>query len=625
MIVKMSRVEIVGDREFLYPVTTLLYDLGVAHLDTGPETEVLKKPELTEEEREKEHVVIQALSSLREMEKGLGEISEQSEPVEVENPVERLQKLKTEYDQIMRDLIALQRQRSSLEDYRNILQAVLPLVEGKEAADRVFIGITFPRSEARILDLIKEELSELTEGEFELVTTEMKGDRIAGLVVLPKEKADEFRQLIREEGLNELVLPERYRDLELHESLKKIEEDLEELPAQISELEQRLQEFKQTHEEEIQKLKTYFSDQYRLLKARREYPSESQLLFYLQAWVPEKEAEKVRGALKKEFGDAVHVEIVEPAKEEYPKVPVKLENPSIFRPFQGLLRIFQPPIYGTIDPTPLLYLFFPFYFGFMLGDIGYAAIGTLIFGFLWLKAKNNALLKGVAHMFLWAMGWTFLFGILYGEAFGDLGEKLGMHPLVVHRTHEVRPVLAMAVIFGVFQVNLGVFLGFLNHLRLGNKHHAWYELARFIGLLGLSLAFVMPILYLIAGWQGWPPILIKIGIGMLILAIPAVVKLHNFVAPLEILSAMGNMFSYARLMAIGLSSAILGMIANMFGGIIGIFLFGLAVALLFHALNTLLGIFDPTVQGLRLQFVEFFSKFYLTGGRDFQPFKRGGK
>jgi len=116
-----------------------------------------------------------------------------------------------------------------------------------------------------------------------------------------------------------------------------------------------------------------------------------------------------------------------------------------------------------------------------------------------------------------------------------------------------------------------------------------------------------------------------VGIVMLILAIPAVVKLHNFVAPLEILSAMGNMFSYARLMAIGLSSAILGMIANMFGGIIGIFLFGLAVALLFHALNTLLGIFDPTVQGLRLQFVEFFSKFYLTGGRDFQPFKRGGK
>lgn len=625
MIVKMSKVEIVGDREFLHPVTNLLYDLGVCQLDNGPETEVLKRPQLTEEEKEEQRNLIQGLSVIREMEKTLGEFPIYEEMIELPNPFEKLNDIKKEYEKHRSELHVLKEKMAHLQDYRNILKALSELMEGSELSGQEFIGITFPKSESRIIELIKKELQELTGGEFKLTTTEMRGDRIAGLITFKPQFREKFREILREEGLNELVLPEEYRSLPLKESIIKIEEDLGTLPKEIEKKERVLQEFKDRVYDVIRKIKSLLIDRYSVLKAKEEYPIESELMFYLKVWVPEQDVQRLKESLKERFGENVHAEIKEPHVHEYQEVPVKVENRGILRPFQTLLQIFQPPIYGTIDPTPYLYMFFPVYFGFMLGDIGYGAIGTLLFGFLWLKTKPGTLLRSVSNIFLWAMLWTFIFGILYGEFLGDLGQRLGMHPLLVERTHEVRPVLATAVIFGVVQVLLGIFLGAINQFRLGHKKHAYFELTRFFGLLGLVLAFVMPIIFLIAGWSGWPSILVKVGVVLLILSVPLLVKLHNFVAPLEVLSAMGNMFSFARLMAIGLSSAILGMIANMFNSIIGAFVFGLLVALIFHGLNVVLGIFDPTVQGLRLQFVEFFSKFYLTGGRPYKPFKRGGK
>ncbi len=627
MIQRMSKIEILGDRDILVPVTRLLYELGVAHLEEAPVSEHLQREELSEEQRERERIVINALALLREMEKGLGTVEVLPEGVTPEgDPHRELEALKQEYDRLLHRLNTLEAEYRTLKDYARLLRAMEPLLQRVEGENLEILGVTLPRSEARLIDLIREALEErVGEGNFEIHRAEFGADRIVALLLLPPEQMEAFRKYLRQEGLSELVMPERYQDQPLPQVLRNIEADLERLPKDLQEAQEALEAFKRAHLEKIRALKTYFLDQYHLLRAVQAYPTLSKLLFFLRAWVPQREAQRVVQRLKKAFGRQVHVEVFEPAKHEYPRVPVNLENPRLFRPFQYLLSIFTPPIYGTIDPTPFLYLFFPFFFGFMLGDMGYGLVGTLLFGFLWLKSKPGGFMRGIATMFLWTMLWTLIFGFLYGEFFGEVGEIFGLHPILVHRTHEVRPVLVAAVAFGVVQVLLGLLLAVINQIRLGHRHHAWYEFARLVGLTGIVLFFVGPILFLIGGWQGWPQELVYLGIALLVIAIPAVVKLHNFVAPLELLSAVGNMFSYARLMAIGLASAILAMIANMFGHLIGIFIFGLMVALLFHALNTVLGIFDPTVQGLRLQFVEFFSKFYLTGGKRYTPFKRGGQ
>ena len=96
--------------------------------------------------------------------------------------------------------------------------------------------------------------------------------------------------------------------------------------------------------------------------------------------------------------------------------------------------------------------------------------------------------------------------------------------------------------------------------------------------------------------------------------------------PLELLGTVGNILSYARIMAVGMASAVLALLANQFGSMINNVVLAVIVVVLIHALNLVLGIVDPTIQGLRLHYVEFFSKFYMAGGREYSPFqKTGGK
>ncbi len=99
---------------------------------------------------------------------------------------------------------------------------------------------------------------------------------------------------------------------------------------------------------------------------------------------------------------------------------------------------------------------------------------------------------------------------------------------------------------------------------------------------------------------------------------------HGLMLPLEVLGTVGNILSYARIMAVGTASAVLALLANHFGSMIeNLVLAGIVVALI-HALNLVLGIVDPTIQGLRLHYVEFFSKFHITGGRPYLPLRKAG-
>jgi V/A-type H+-transporting ATPase subunit I len=127
-----------------------------------------------------------------------------------------------------------------------------------------------------------------------------------------------------------------------------------------------------------------------------------------------------------------------------------------------------------------------------------------------------------------------------------------------------------------------------------------------------------------------PPVFTHLGIAALIVFVVLMIyqvmhsPVHGFMLPLELLSTLGNILSYVRIMAIGLVSVVLAFLANMFGGMVGNVVLAVVIAVLVHALNLALGIIDPTIQGLRLHYVEFFSKFFMGGGKPYSPFRKIG-
>lgn len=620
MIVSMQKVEIVGRLSALNDVLDRLQQTGRVHLDTIRREEV-EPVSLTDSERA-------LLGRLRHQHRLLQEIAKDF-PLSpaprgfrdgVDTWLPRLEELS---ETLSRELQARHRLLDEQADLKNYAQAleVLTANLSPEATPLVF---TISRAEKTgSVRLARDLLAELgVEDGDRISVVEMRGERVLLLVQVPPDLAETAHARFREEGFADLRLPVAYESGQFRQALQAVLDRLQEIPRELETVESRVKALLQKEGDFLSRAWRSILDWIAFYEAKERFPRKTRWSFVIQGWVPKRDVPSLVNDLKQTYGDQVVITARDPLPQEYPHVPVILEGPALVRPIQKVLPLYSPPVYGTIDPSGYLLMFWPVFFGFMLGDAGYGALGALLFLFLLGRARS-ALLKSVAQLYLWAMFWSIVFGILYGEVFGDLGTRvLGLQPIMMHRIHEVGALLAISVLFGIIQVLLGLALGVVNHSRLGHRDHALTEAFRFVGLVGLVFMVILPILSVVVRvpLPFWP--FFYGGLALFLIAAVGVVKFHGFVAPIEILSAMGNVFSYARLMAVGLASAILGEVANILAGMTGFVLTVALVGVLFHLMNTFLGIFDPTVQGTRLHLVEFFSKFYYPNGVLYQPFRK---
>ena len=451
---------------------------------------------------------------------------------------------------------------------------------------------------------------------FALEAADLPTGEKAALLLVPVQQAPRVERLLAESGVHELALPNGIGTIESGPALSDRRTALD---AELSTLTHQRQELLAHLSPDLGRARAAAEDRLQEIAAR-ERAGATPRSFVLEGWVPAAGRDRVGRALARRFGDQVVMEEV--AREEWrgEEAPVVLTNPRLFRPFEMLTGMVPLPRYGSIDPTPFMAVFFPMFFGLILGDIGYGLVLAALAALLHRRSRSGTILRSAAEILGPCAAFSIAFGLAFGEFFGDLGRHwFGQKALVMDREEALLPFLGLAVAIGFAHVVLGQVLGVINAAR-GEPRHA-------IGR-GAALAMVLFVaVALLAGIQVLPEAFFTPAVIALLIVFPILVIAEGIIAPIEFLSTLSNMLSYARIMALGTASVMMAMVANDLAGSFGSVVVGLLFALLFHLVNFALGIFAPTIHGLRLHYVEFFGKFYSPGGQQYRPlghWKPGG-
>lgn len=343
-------------------------------------------------------------------------------------------------------------------------------------------------------------------------------------------------------------------------------------------------------------------------------------VFTFQGWIPAEDESRFTETLSK-FDCAWDTQEPDPEKPE--EVPVKLKSNAVTRPFSMVTEMYSLPAYNGIDPNPLLFPSFSLFFGIMFADIGYGlllALGGLLIKYK-LKVKGTmGYLGGIALICGISCS---IFGAVTGTFFGDIIPQIALFygrsaalPALLDPLKEPMTVLIICLGIGVVHMLVGVTANAYMLVREGKWSDAICDAgAVYITFAGVALGALGITWWVAIAGVAWivltqgrssKSIVGKLGGGLW--------ALYNFVT-----GWFGDILSYSRIMALMLAGSVIAQVFNTLGAMTGnIFIF-LIIFLAGHSLNLGLNIIGTYVHSSRLEYLEFFSKFYREGGRAFQP------
>lgn len=625
MNVDMCPLEIVGLKSNLVDTIKVLRDLGYVHIDELTETpEISARPltldrEILQLQEELSFLVARIEGLLEEL--GEAQTGDYILPVEeclaearagVDQLVPKVQSLTTRREKLLAELASLPR-------YEATLRKLLPISPpSARESGKVTIGVLVSRAHVGVLDSVGKRAMDLTGGRAEVVASDVDISTRAMLLVFPEEFTGEIEALLGREDVSRLRLPAELGEGPPDVVLAALHRRMAAIPNEVEGIERDLTELAALWSPKLVSWREELRDRIEANSVLSRF-GETDMTFVLVGWVPTKEYKGLVSALEDKVAATVFVQKLPMTSEIIKRAPVALCNPRVAKPFESLVNLLALPRYAHIDPTRLMAFFLPIFFGMILGDLGYGLVLLALCLFL-LRKFGSGVVRDVLIVLAMGASWSIVFGILFGEAFGTLGEHLGMHPLWFDRAspEHVAGLLIMTLAIGAIHISLGLVLGVWEAMKDRSRSHLLERGGMLLGLV--SLFILVGVFANILPGELRTPAWVGIIIGIVFLG-ASLGWLGIIMGPIEFIGLIGNILSYLRIAAIGLASVYLAKVANDVAGLVGNILVGVIIALLIHALNLVLGAFSPTIHSLRLHYVEFFRKFYEGGGRPYEPFR----
>lgn len=465
------------------------------------------------------------------------------------------------------------------------------------------------------LDDVDEELSEKIP-EAQLFRSSTGQEQHAVLLICHGSVQSEALALLRIHGFSIVTFKEMRGTAS--ENIKKNQKSLEEALDQAKALQEQISGYSE-HRDNI-KLAIDRLGQELAQSASVEKLLRTDMVFALEGWVSEPELTELTKLLSAydcawDFSD--------PEPEEYPDVPVKLKNNKVTAPLMAVTQLYSLPAYDGIDPNPLIMPFFTLFFGMMYGDLGYGIL-LLIIGIVGSKKIEKAgTMKLMCQLMILCGITTSVFGVLFGSFFGDaipvIQELLGFEKTelwsLINPLDNAIQLLFISLALGIIQILVGMGIKAYMNIRDGDVAGAIMDTVSYwllfggvaLGALGITWWVAVAGLAALVLTQGREKPTI---IGKFIGGLSSLYDLINLAA---------DILSYSRLMALLLASSVIASVFNVLGSLAGNVIVFIPIFLFGHALNMGINLIGTFVHAARLQYIEYFGKFYKDGGREFSP------